>query len=45
MILKVFGNVEDTQDKCSTNNLVIQNNVVNIKASDLGKDDDYNPGF
>jgi DNA-directed RNA polymerase II subunit RPB1 len=44
-IEKVFGNVEDTQDKCSTNNLVIQNNVVNIKASDLGKDDDYNPGF
>ena len=44
-IEKVFGNIEDTQDKCSTNNLVIQNNVVNIKASDLGKDDDYNPGF
>ena len=44
-IEKVFGNVEDSQDKCSTNNLVIQNNVVNIKASDLGKDDDYNPGF
>jgi len=44
-IEKVFGNVEDSQDKCSTNNLVIQNNVVNIKSSDLGKDDDYNPGF
>lgn len=44
-IEKIFGNIEDTQDKCSTNNLVIQNNVVNIKATDLGKDDDYNPGF
>ena len=37
--------MEDEDDKCSKNKLVIENNVVNIKASDLGHDDDYNPGF
>jgi hypothetical protein len=37
--------MEDEDDKCSKNKLVIENNVVNIKASDLGGDDDYNPGF
>lgn len=41
----VFGGMEDEDDKCSKNKLVIENNVVNIKASDLGHDDDYNPGF
>uniref|UniRef100_A0A6C0HAE7 DNA-directed RNA polymerase n=1 Tax=viral metagenome TaxID=1070528 RepID=A0A6C0HAE7_9ZZZZ len=41
----VFGGLENDDDKCSKNKLVIENNVVNIKASDLGHDDDYNPGF
>jgi DNA-directed RNA polymerase II subunit RPB1 len=41
----VFGGLENEDDKCSKNKLVIENNVVNIKASDLGHDDDYNPGF
>jgi DNA-directed RNA polymerase II subunit RPB1 len=45
MIDDVFGGMEDEDDKCSKNKLVIENNVVNIKASDLGDDDDYNPGF
>ena len=44
-IEKLFGGMEISDDKCSTNNLVIQNNVVSIKTSDLGKDNDYNPGF
>ena len=41
----VFGGLENEDDKCSKNKLVIENNVINIKASDLGHDDDYNPGF
>jgi len=41
----MFGGIENTEDKCSTNKLTIQNNVVNIKASDLGEDNNYNPGF
>jgi DNA-directed RNA polymerase II subunit RPB1 len=45
MIDDVFGGLENEDDKCSKNKLVIENNVVNIKASDLGHDDDYNPGF
>jgi DNA-directed RNA polymerase II subunit RPB1 len=41
----VFGGMENEDDKCSKNKLVIENNVVNIKSTDLGQDDDYNPGF
>ena len=33
------------QDSCSHAALTITNNVVNIKPSDLGEDNDYNPGF
>jgi DNA-directed RNA polymerase beta' subunit len=40
-----FENVEDPQDKCSVNKLSIQNNVTNIKYTNMGTDDDYNPGF
>lgn len=36
---------EDTFAACSTQALIIDNNVVNIKASDLGGDNEYNPGF
>ena len=32
-------------DECDTNNLIIQNNVNNMKTVDGGGDDDYNPGF
>jgi DNA-directed RNA polymerase II subunit RPB1 len=42
---KAFGGVESIDAPCSTNNLVIQNNVVSIKTSELGGDNDYNPGF
>jgi len=44
-IEKVFGGLENPDDKCSTNNLVIKNNVSTIKTSDLGQDNGYNPGF
>ena len=44
-IEKFFGTVDDPQDPCGINKLAIQNNVVTIKASDMGKDTDYNPGF
>jgi DNA-directed RNA polymerase II subunit RPB1 len=32
-------------DECDTENLIIQNNVNNMKTVDGGGDDDYNPGF
>ena len=44
-IEKMFGGLENQDEPCSTNNLIIQNNVTTIKASDLGEDNDYNPGF
>ena len=44
-IEKMFGGLENPDDKCSSNNLIIQNNVVSIKPSDMGKDNEYNPGF
>jgi len=44
-IEKLMGGMEDSDDACSNNNLVIQNNVSSIKSSDLGGDNDYNPGF
>ena len=45
VIDKMFEGVDKPEDTCSTNQLVIQNNVVNIKTSDLGSDNNYNPGF
>jgi DNA-directed RNA polymerase II subunit RPB1 len=44
-IEKMMGGLEDPDDACSSNKLTIQNNVATIKASDLGQDNDYNPGF
>jgi DNA-directed RNA polymerase II subunit RPB1 len=44
-IENMFQDIEDQNELCSSNNLMIQNNVVNIKTSDLGQDNDYNPGF
>ena len=44
-IEKYFGFVENPEDPCGINKIAIQNNVITIKAEDLGKDNDYNPGF
>jgi DNA-directed RNA polymerase beta' subunit len=35
--------IESSDDKCSTQQLQIQTNVVNIKAEELGGDNDYDP--
>ena len=42
---EMFGGIENPDDKCSSNKLVIQTNITSIKTTDLGKDNDYNPGF
>ena len=39
----LFEDIESQNDKCSTQQLQIQTNVVNIKAEELGGDNDYNP--
>jgi DNA-directed RNA polymerase II subunit RPB1 len=39
----LFGNLEDPNDHCSTKNLTINDNIVNIMTEDLGGDNDYNP--
>ena len=39
----LFGNLEDENDSCSTKNLTIENNVVNIHTEEMGGDNDYNP--
>ena len=39
----LFGVIEDKNDACSTKNLTIEDNVVNIHSQDLGGDNDYNP--
>lgn len=44
-IEQMFGQAESQDEPCSSNNLMIQNNVTTIKPSDLGTDNDYNPGF
>ena len=44
-IEKMFGGIENPDDKCSTSKLAIQNNVVSINSSNLGTDNNYNPGF
>jgi len=45
IIEEAFGEIEEPNDSCSTKNLTLQNNVVSIKFSDMGGDNDYNPGF
>ena len=40
-----FGGVTNVDDPCSVANLTIQNNIHNIPTTDLGDDDDYDPGF
>jgi DNA-directed RNA polymerase II subunit RPB1 len=44
-IEEVLGYSDNPNDPCSMNNLKIQNNVVNISASDLGDSKDYNLNF
>jgi len=44
-IEKFFGDAENPQDPCSTNKIAIQNNVITIKAENMGTDNSYNPGF
>ncbi len=44
-IEKFFGEAELYDDACSTSKIAIQNNVVTIKASNMGQDNEYDPGF
>jgi DNA-directed RNA polymerase II subunit RPB1 len=39
----LFKGLEEQNDKCSTQQLQIQTNIVNIKAEELGGDNDYDP--
>ena len=39
----LFEDIESQNDKCSTQQLQIQTNVINIKTEELGGDNDYNP--
>ena len=45
VIEEMFGGLDNPDDACSANNLNIQNNVSSIKNSNLGSDNDYDPGF
>jgi len=44
-IEKFFGESAEPEDHCNINKISVQNNVVTIKAQNLGNDNDYNPGF
>ena len=44
-IEKFLGQTENPEDPCSANKINIQNNVITIKAENMGDDNDYNPGF
>jgi DNA-directed RNA polymerase II subunit RPB1 len=44
-IEKFFGEIENPEDPCGVNKINIQNNVITIKAENMGNDNDYNPGF
>jgi DNA-directed RNA polymerase II subunit RPB1 len=39
----LFEDIEASDDKCSTQQLQIQTNVVNIKIEELGQSTDYDP--
>jgi DNA-directed RNA polymerase beta' subunit len=39
----LFSGIEDSTNICSKQNLEIQTNINNLKAEDLGDDNDYNP--
>ena len=41
-----FGEVDDSQDLCSMNNIAFTNNVHSVKTTNIGNiDDDYNMDF
>jgi DNA-directed RNA polymerase beta' subunit len=40
---ELFEGISDISDICTTQNLTIENNIVNIDIKETGKDDDYNP--
>ena len=42
---KFFVDAEAAEDMCGPNKIAIQNNVVTIKAENMGDDNSYNPGF
>ena len=44
-IEQFFNTVENPEDPCGINKITIDNNVITIEAEDMGKDNDYNPGF
>ncbi len=44
-IEKFFGGAENPDDPCGPNKIAIQNNVITIKAENMGEDNTYNPGF
>ena len=44
-IEKFFVGEELDEDACSISKIAVQNNVFNIQAEDMGKDNSYNPGF
>ena len=44
-ISEFFSNVENPEDPCGINKIAIDNNVITIEAEDMGKDNEYNPGF
>ena len=44
-IEKFFENGENSEDPCAINKLSIQNNVISIKQTDMGEDNNYDPGF
>jgi DNA-directed RNA polymerase II subunit RPB1 len=43
VIEKMFGDVDNPDTKCSTNKLIIQNNVSSIKNINFGIDSNYTP--
>ena len=44
-IEKFFGAIQNPDDPCGINKISIQNNVITIHEEDMGKDNNYNPGF
>jgi DNA-directed RNA polymerase II subunit RPB1 len=44
-INKEFGEMEDNETLCSLNNLSINVDINNLKTTDMGKNDSYDPGF
>jgi DNA-directed RNA polymerase II subunit RPB1 len=42
---KFFGEIINPEDPCGINKIAIENNVITIHKADMGKDNNYNPGF